>query len=78
MGSPQERQGPLTEKRVEISLGNGAIRIPFHFGRQPVTSDVMQARLDSLAIVGFKAANPRTRSLDDEIMEDCLILLQSL
>lgn len=73
MGSPQERTRGLTEKCVEVSIGNGAIIIPFDFGRQPVSSDAMQARLDGYAIAGAKVEHPdwTEYSLSDaEILEE--------
>lgn len=70
MGSPQERPGPLTEKRVEISLGNGVVRIPFHFGRQPASSDAMRARLDELLLAGAKVFHPSWVEKDDPLTDD--------
>lgn len=74
MGSPQERQGPLTEKLVEVSLGNGALRIPFLFGRQPVDSDAMRTRLEEFAIAGFRMANPRSKTSDEGILDELSII----
>lgn len=58
MGTPKERQGQFTEKRVEVSLDGGSIVIPFHFGRQPVSSDAMRARLDGILIAGARVVHP--------------------
>ncbi len=70
MGSPLEKQGPLTEKRVEVSMRKGAIRIPFRFGRHPVSSDAMRARLDAFAIEGAKVVHPAWYDLTDEEIKE--------
>ncbi|HUQ85681.1 MAG TPA: hypothetical protein VM077_05115 [Candidatus Limnocylindrales bacterium] len=70
MGVPQERSASLTEKRAEVSLRRGAIRIPFRFGRQPVANDAMRASLDVFAIAGAKVVNPSWSDLTDEEIKE--------
>jgi hypothetical protein len=70
MGAPQEKSGNSKEKRIEVSLGNGSIVIPFRFGRQPTSSEAMRARLDKYLISGAKAMEPEWVDQYDMTDED--------
>ncbi len=70
----QEEPDLSNGNKIEVSLGGGEIVIPFHFGRQPVASDAMRARLDKYAIAGFRVINSRSTSSDLEVLEELSII----